>query len=804
MPPPARSTGVALAADVAAGEDADNDDTTFVVRGECNYASQRKVISQTFNNVLEIVRELYSNSHDAGATHVRVYPRAGGDNSMLVWLDNGSGMDQQPLVEDGRRRGNARTALEACFHIGNSTRVPGHGVGQFCHGQKLVLAQADVLFGMLTRTEQMEEGMCWYVLQDDVFAALEGTRGLALRCGPIEEAALALADAANQSQPPADIHQDYASTVLAAARRLAEFKSGTMQVFVAAKTPLHTRSLLDTHPDSKGSWPKPQRVRKAARDNTVERTVLVGCLRYGTRHGSTLADPHGQFEDLARHMPPSYLDACGGKGILREARLFVHAREVESDDGYEVPYGLPYITYSLPPNVGEPSRSESSMRSRTSLWGRFGPRRVQGNSHIAFVKLAIDSHNYRLQEWEPLGRNNGSRCGISMQRFSGVLISAQGVPVLREKTDINKDAWLFDNLPLAPRSALTPQQRDDYVELLYPPKDHNAVLIIDFVNVGLRTDRNDLTPEAYDALQRDDVFLRALANTLGDFGSDAHCPRERVPHREVLLEVMRLRSRDRKVVNEAKLNDYCDARVQDVLEQRRLSVVACSDAPDAVRAALAVLQEEVAVPVTHNEVQLQHLYSHCGAVVRALSRMLRHERHRFPMLMRLQAWWYRIGMLCCQGIDAQAFLWTPEYDAIARERPRDASVAQMRHVEVKVHFGEDGHFNHPFPACDLIVCIGLAGEYNETIKDSLDNIGILSAPDDSQDALHGVGCYVRNIVHSGQRVQSRHDRGVDLEVPVVFFEPLLRETLREVAVVKLHDPLRERPLKKRPKRQRKK
>jgi hypothetical protein len=745
---------------------------TFTVHGECNYESQRKVISQTFSHELEIPRELYANSHDAGAGGIHVYPRSGGSNALLVWLDDGSGMDNRPLeaADVEGCRGHARTSLQAYFHIGNSTRRPGHGVGQFCHGQKLVLAQADVLFGMLTRTAAMPPGVCWAVTHRDVFAALEGGQGLELLEMPIERACAHLR--AELRAVDDSVHMDFASTLDDAAQRFASLASGTMQVFVARGTPLHTTGILNTDPSHPGAWAAPKKQSKQIHDD-IERTVLVGCLRFGTRHGTTLSNPGGHFDAIEPE-----LGACEHyRSALRKAALYIHARET-GDGGYRVPYGFPFIQMTTPPSARDDG---GTLRNRTSLWARFGPRRVASGSRVATVKLAIDSIAMRLVEWEALQRSNlpsGKRCGIPLQRFSGLLVSVQGVPVLREHDRIDR---LMEALPVAPKSNLTSCERDEYAAVLNAARtsrsDQNAVLIVDFHDIGLRTDRNDLTPDAYEAIWSDETLLFGIANVLHEFCTDQ--AKARRPHVDVLLEVMKVRMRTVKEVDEKSAREYAERRVVKTLEARRMSVTPRPDAPDAARALLAVLREEVALPCAGHEVHLQHLYAHVGTVVRALCDTLCEER--YPVLFRLAMWWYRVGLLFSDGVDAQVFQWSHKKDAFARSHPAEL---RMDQVEVKMRFGENNYFSHPFVACDLVVCAELAVDVGEVVTDSQKNNGVVCAAA-AGDELHGVGCYISDITCGPRRVTSRRNPGKALVVPIVFFDALVARTLEEVACVQV-------------------
>lgn len=770
--------------------------SNFVVHGECNYTSQRKVISQTFSHELEIVRELYSNSHDANASNILVFPRVGANQSLLIWVDDGNGMDDHPLtaVDVKDCRGRAKTTLESYFHIGNSTRRPGHGVGQFCHGQKLVLHQADEMFAMVTRTSAMAPHECWAVSEGNVFDALENGEGLNLRKVSLDDAYKDIKTRLAAVESPS-LYQDFTDAFTSAMQlfRAMKSKTGTLQVFVASATPLHTKGILETSPGGRRSWRKPPKFSKLIQNNNVERTALVGCLRFSTRHGSTLVQFPSKFNSNARSLEQVVAHCPNPKlyeAALRRASLTVFTREVPQ--GHPVPYGFPYIDMLTTPSVGE-STSTGSLRSRTSLWARFGPRLINAPTQVAIVMLVIDSPAQRLMDWEWLQRGNDRRCGIPMQRFSGVLISVQGVPILRENQRIDE---LFEALPHGGESPLDSEVHSLFKVMLAATKETNALLIINFNQIGLRTDRNDLSPEAYDALHKDKDFLYGLASTFQEFYTEGG---HRKAHNAVLHEVMRIRNEGKKQADEKCLNEYCDVRSNDTLEGKRMRLVTNMDAPTKVQCLISIASEDVCMPKDGHEKQLEHLYAHYGTIVRAIIRTLDHEIQHFPTLFKYSYWWKRVGMMFSVGVDAQVFKWSRSADDEARKQKK---TNQFLHVEMKITLEAD--FNHCFEACDLIVCMDSAVCHGGTITDSNGNCGTVIDPPCGDD-LHGIGFYLADITNKNTRqLVSRHNACLPLRVPVVRFVPLVQRTFAEVAELSVSDTSAFADMGKKPSRKRKK
>lgn len=100
-------------------------------------------ISVNRRNPCEVIRELISNSYDAGATKINIFtiPARKG----FVFVDNGTGLRASPV--EGQRISEWR----AFFSIGLSTKVKHQNIGYKCQGSKLCFASQRVL--VLTRAD---------------------------------------------------------------------------------------------------------------------------------------------------------------------------------------------------------------------------------------------------------------------------------------------------------------------------------------------------------------------------------------------------------------------------------------------------------------------------------------------------------------------------------------------------------------------------------------------------------------------------------------------------------------------------
>ncbi len=83
----------------------------------------------------EIIRELISNSYDAKASVINIYPLLQYEG--LIFFDNGMGLSETESIND-------ITPYEAFFSIGKSTKTTGEAIGYKCQGSKLCFASRKI------------------------------------------------------------------------------------------------------------------------------------------------------------------------------------------------------------------------------------------------------------------------------------------------------------------------------------------------------------------------------------------------------------------------------------------------------------------------------------------------------------------------------------------------------------------------------------------------------------------------------------------------------------------------------------
>lgn len=91
----------------------------------------------------EVIRELTSNSYDAEATAIEIYPLP--EKKGFIFVDNGTGLSEHPL------EGQSISQYRAFFSIGKTTKTKGENIGYKCQGSKLCFAASR--FAVITRTK---------------------------------------------------------------------------------------------------------------------------------------------------------------------------------------------------------------------------------------------------------------------------------------------------------------------------------------------------------------------------------------------------------------------------------------------------------------------------------------------------------------------------------------------------------------------------------------------------------------------------------------------------------------------------
>ncbi|NEQ71765.1 MAG: hypothetical protein F6K23_00905 [Okeania sp. SIO2C9] len=83
----------------------------------------------------EVIRELISNSYDANASNIQIYPLL--QEKGFIYFDNGISLSETEEI-------NGITPYVAFFSIGKSTKIQGESIGYKCQGSKLCFASKKI------------------------------------------------------------------------------------------------------------------------------------------------------------------------------------------------------------------------------------------------------------------------------------------------------------------------------------------------------------------------------------------------------------------------------------------------------------------------------------------------------------------------------------------------------------------------------------------------------------------------------------------------------------------------------------
>ncbi len=755
----------------------------YTIHGEVDYQSTAQKIANEFDNPLEALRETYANSADALAEHIAIFPLVLNQASALIVVDDGRGMDTEPLSEAERRgcNGSAKSRLDSYFHIGHSTKVRGVDIGQFCMGANLAIMQADVLFALVTRTARMPAGQYYVVVQERMHTAFQDRdQRIVTHRMTIEQAEARVQDALAALSDRSLAHA-WEWWFARAFLLFREHTTGTLQAFVSKETPLHMSRQLDV---DQPSWAAPKKKVCRMISHKVHSTALYTYLRFQTRHGSLLEFPRGARCTLRRDKYVRSSEVY--KRDMRQPRLSIHC--TEEPDGLVVPYGFPYIEHaSKEPMACEKVKANTRIEAKTGYWARIGPAEFTRTTEDGVVPIAVyltmDSANDKMEQYEGLDRSGAKRGGVSGLKMQGIVLSCHGTYVTTIRGDLATQ--LIKALPTAEenhRSRLQDTVRESFLAWNTRKKLQNLMVVIDGV-FQLKTDRNNITPAEHNRLLTEQHFTVGLANAFQDFYDHEG------PDGTNLRNMLEFMLQSAKAVDEKNAHAYAETRIKQTLAQGTIRILPRPDASDMLRTLLASVTEAYAAPGEGYEHQLVFLYGLYGATVRTINQCARDRPDLVQVTQRFgslcDAFWMRPGLLFGRGVDVQSFDWDRAHDDAYFGGQNTEASQSMKQLEFKVELQPT--FNHPFVACDMIVVNQTAGNL-VSVTDSMQNVAQVQHPP-VHDPLHGLGFYLTNIRRGMTAVMHRVDRSRTLEIPVIDFQKLVVATFESVAFVKRDDGL---------------
>lgn len=412
----------------------------------------------------EVIRELISNSYDAKASQIQIYPLL--QEKGFIFFDNGTGLNE---IEET----NGITPYRAFFSIGESTKVQGDYIGYKCQGSKLCFASKTITI----ITKCSNEPSWRYISIDNPQKKINESFNISSQGNdqPWDILRELFPRPKNQTKNILKkLDKDFFTS---------DFKSqGTMIILEGLQVEdFYKFYSSDEYGGKKWSY-------------------LKHYIRFNTRHGDMRilrADETGfpQRREVSFKETTGYNDQC---------ELFLWSKTRKDEYELEkIKSGYPYLPK---PDANEKIKIRTPAQVSSLDNGNFSDRYCSTFSHqdITYcITLAIDGNRRALNNYPELGRKgkNNSRSGIRLVDQRGTFISSEGVKIC-SYNKIFEDSSL-ENSPLKEYSILADKKAQSHY-----------ILIING-SFNLVTNRNYLT-DASKQILKDNSFLAQIKKFLDE------------------------------------------------------------------------------------------------------------------------------------------------------------------------------------------------------------------------------------------------------------------------------------------------
>lgn len=356
-------------------------------RSRISYENIFADIAKNRKDSCEVIRELISNSYDANASEIYIYPLLQYEG--FIFFDNGIGLSER---DSDKIKGI--TPYESFFSIGISTKDFGRSIGYKCQGAKLCFDSG--MFALITRCEN-EDSWRWKRIDNpksnlnpqyslDTKKVLTPWKTLQnILTLPDERTKLVLEQ----------LKQDFFEE---------KFLTGTMIIVHN----LNVRNFSECYGTDKGNL-----------------SYIRNYIRYNTRHGDVRI-LHPQRTGFSRSNARIFEKESGYKD---DCKLFLWTVTGSLSLGCleSIPAGYPYldkssVAFSYPGELSRLLSFKGDSRHAKNI-------HVDGRNYCLI--LAIDGNRKALNEHKELDRqgSNGKRSGIRLVDQRGTIICSQGVRV---------------------------------------------------------------------------------------------------------------------------------------------------------------------------------------------------------------------------------------------------------------------------------------------------------------------------------------------------------------------------------------
>jgi Histidine kinase-, DNA gyrase B-, and HSP90-like ATPase len=400
----------------------------------------------------EVIRELISNSYDAEASRIEIYPLL--QYKGFIYFDNGTGMSETKEI-------NGITPYRAFFSVGKSTKILGDAIGYKCQGSKLCFASSK--FSLITRCRDEEY---WRSVSiDNPKDTLNPQYNI-------------------ESQPDHHPWQTLKNLFNKPDKRTVNILDCISEEFFTKK--YINGSLIVVQGFDIREFSQYFATKK---NKGKEYFYLKEYIRFNTRHGDMrILRPNEtgfpESKALNFQQSPGYNDKC-------ELHLWIDNRLQKIESGY------PYL--SKPTSVEElqiKSPFKVSKLRNGNFYGR-GATSFEFEDRTYCLSLAIDGNGRALNKYEELDRqgSNGKRSGIRLTDQRGAFVCSEGVKICQYNE-------IFEHSKLI----------EDYGVLGTANGQAHYILMING-SFEVVTNRNSLTDAALTILKYED-FAEKIKNFL--------------------------------------------------------------------------------------------------------------------------------------------------------------------------------------------------------------------------------------------------------------------------------------------------
>ncbi|MEG4406282.1 hypothetical protein [Microcoleus sp. MON2_D5] len=426
------------------------------IRCGINYKHTLLELSVNRKDPCEVIRELISNSYDATASVIEIYPLLQYEG--FIFIDNGIGISSEKEV-------NGVAPIDAFFSIGLSTKTLGESIGYKCQGSKLCFASGK--FALITRCKEDTESYWRSVVIDNP------------------------RDTLDSEQDNIEIQEDI-QPWLTLRKLLPQPDARTVAII---------QHLDETYFQSNLKTGTIIIVKKLEVDNfsnyygtDKKYPYIKSYIRFYTRHGDVRNLDYERTGFSAKgattfkNSSPTYNEKC---------QLFIWKGSEKNSKLEKIPPGYPYIEK---PNV-IPGMEDHFWKPPAEIKRLNSGRFYYRNSHafkfhgITYcLVLAIDGNRRALEYYEDLDRQGKKQSGIGFSSQRGTFVCSEGLKIC-SYNEIFNHSLLHDYRVLSDNKAQT----------------HYALMING--SFLLVTNRNSLSESSIKILRNDD-FLEEIKKFL--------------------------------------------------------------------------------------------------------------------------------------------------------------------------------------------------------------------------------------------------------------------------------------------------